>query len=142
MDLTLPAYTEYLVETQDTQRLMEEMDRQAICLQQLLQRNPRLKIQITIDTIEYSIMQEDEQMSEVNERTHEDSENQQTIQEARSYLQQRQPDPECIMNLPVQENLEYYWQKYKDGDSCTRERIALWTHFVIGKRLSQYQDEL
>ena len=46
------------------------------------------------------------------------------------------------MNLPVQENLEYYWQKYKDSDSCTKERIALWTHFVIGKRLSQYRDEL
>ena len=86
MDLTLPAYTEYLVETQDTQRLMEEMDRQAICLQQLLQRNPRLKIQITIDMIEYSIMQEDERISEDNERAHEDSENQQTIQEVRSYL--------------------------------------------------------
>jgi len=46
------------------------------------------------------------------------------------------------MNLPIQENLEYYWQKYKDGDLRTRERIALWTHFAIGKRLSQYRDEL
>ena len=57
-------------------------------------------------------------------------------------MQQSQPDPECVMNLLVQENLEYYWQKYKDGDSRTREQIALWIHFVIGKRLSQYQDEL
>jgi len=44
MDLTLPAYTEYPVEAQDTQQLMEEIDRQAIRLQQLLQQNPRLKI--------------------------------------------------------------------------------------------------
>ena len=44
MDLTLQAYTEYPVEAQDTRQLMEEMNRQAICLQQLLQQNPRLKI--------------------------------------------------------------------------------------------------
>jgi len=88
MDLTLPAYTEYSVEAQDTRQLMEEIDRQAIRLQQLLQQNPRLKIQVTTDTIEYSIIQEDERISEDNERAHEDSENQQTIREVRSYLRQ------------------------------------------------------
>ena len=60
-------------------------------------------------------------MSKDNERTHKDSENQQTIQKVRSYLQQSQPDSKCIMNLPVQKNLEYFWQRYKDGDSHTKE---------------------
>ena len=116
MDLTLPAYTEYSVEAQDTQQLIEEIGQQAIRLQRLLQQNPRLKIQVTIDTIKYSIIEEDRQIDNNNERLQESSRTQKTIREVRNYLQESQPNPECIINLLVKENLEYYWYKYKNSD--------------------------
>jgi len=142
MDLTLPAYTEYPAEVQETQRLMGEIDRQAIQLQQLLQQSPRLKIQLTVTTIEYLLIEEERQIDDNNERLQESSRTRKIIREVKNCLQQNQPDPEYIIRLPIKENLEYYWQRYKEGDSHTRERIALWTHFILGKRLSQYRDEL